>query len=93
MTPETDREFFRRLAEQMRADQAKFEAKFEAATRRKLAALEALKREVGEREQHAVSIAWDSVRCPAASWTSGTPGQIVAVAQTPRPKRRRWRWF
>ena len=93
MSQVRDREFWRRFREEMRAEQAEFEAKFAAATRRKEAALAELRRELGEREPHRVSIAWNSVRCPAASWTSGTAGQVVAVAQTPRPKRRRWRWF
>ena len=92
MSQVSDREFWQRLSEQIRADQAEFEARWEAATRRKQARLESLRRELGEREPHTVPIVWNSVTCAVPTATSGTAGQVLGVA-APAPRRRRWRWF
>lgn len=96
MSQVRDREFWQRFGEEMRAEQAEFEARFAAATRRKEAALKELRRELGEREPHTVDIAWNSVRCALPTSTSGAAGQILGVdaqAAAPARKRKRWRWF
>lgn len=95
MSRRRDREFWDRLAEQMRADEAEFEAKWEAATRRKQARLAARRRGQGEREPHTVPIVWKSVSCAVPTSTSGTAAQVLGVAAptSAPPRRKRWRWF